>query len=507
MPRFIIGILVGLFFHSLLKYLRKTKSKFLKSSLILNNLSKEKIEIKNSVYKSRNNQPTLMTLPENGVSSSTILEEINRNYEEETKKWSSGHVSGTVYFNFDKQEELSNLITQVYSKTFMANPMHLSQFSSINNQEVQIVRWTADLFNGDRNVVGTVTMGGTDSIMEACLSYRKRAEQEYGVTRPVIIIPSSAHISFIKAGDDHKITVVTVTVDKNTGRVDIKRMREAMKKFSRNLIMIAGSAPSYPDGVIDDISELSKLVDEHHQKYGIKVGLHVDCCLGSYVIPFADVRPFDFRVENVTSISVDTHKYGYCPKGSSIILYRDINIAKYQMRIYTQWPGGIYPTPSRLGSRPGGNIACAYAVMLHMGKSGYRNIAKSILDVAELFRTFIRCNEYLRLIESELTVVSFEFKDKYNIYQLAEILKRRYGYEFNKLQFPNKVHYCFTHIHTMEFVETLCKDINSAITECINNPELKGEAAMYCSLQKVPIEISEQAVMWYQEALLDPIIS
>lgn len=507
--KLIISYFGGIITLAIINYLRRNKRKLLNIIVKAKIISAEKEKIKNSVYKSRGNVITQLSLCEDSIPAESIIGEIRGNYYDESKNWTDGGLSGSVYYNFHTNEDLCHLISRVYNYSFMANPMHLSEWPSIINQEVQVVRWIANMYHGDQNVVGSMTGGGTDSNMEVCLTYRKLAQQELGITDPVIIIPSSAHVSFLKAGDDHQIEIVVIDVDRYTRLADIGAIEAAIKRYGRRVIALVGSAPSYSDGLVDNIEELARLALSYSNKFNTTICVHVDACLGSFVIPFSEQK-FDFLIAGVTSISVDTHKFGNAPKGGSVLLYRNMDIMRHQMRIYTSWEGGIYPTPTRLGSRPGGIIACTYAVMKYFGMRQYRQFAKEILQVANRFRYYITHHPDLELVgESKLMVVSFKFKnDSYNIYQLAELLKKEYHWELNKLQKFNRIHFCFTSVHTKDnIVERLIKDVDTSVQICKASPNTQtGDAAVYCSLQRIPKDIADQAVLWYQEATIEPIL-
>lgn len=507
--KLIVSYLCGIITSLLINYFRRNKRKLVTLIMQTRVFAAEKDKIKQSVYKDRGNVITELALSEQGEPVDNIIAEIHNNYIRESKYWCTGGMSGSVYYNFDSNEQLCNLISTVYRYTFLSNPMHLSSWPSIVNQEVQIVRWIAYMYHGNKDVVGVMTGGGSDSIMEACLTYRKLAEKEFNICDPVIIIPSSAHVSFLKAGDDHCIEIIVIPVDEETRCADIIATEMAIKRYSKRVIALVGSAPSYGDGVVDDIEALAQLAFRYSSICKRKIGIHVDCCLGSFVIPFTEER-FDFAITEVTSISVDTHKFGNAPKGGSVLLYRNLDIAKYQMRIYTEWQGGLYPTPTRLGSRNGGVIACTYAVIKYFGLSRYRQFAKDILATANMFRDYVKYHPDLELVgHSRLMVVAFKFRqDKYNIYQLAELLKKKYKWELNKLQHPSHIHMCFTHVHTRDsIVYKLISAINLCIQECKDTPDVQtGDAAMYCTLQRVPKDMAKEAVLWYQEAAITPIL-
>lgn len=192
------------------------------------------------------------------------------------------------------------------------------------------------------------------------------------------MVPASAHAAFDKAGAYFDITIVHVPLDR-TMSADVRAMARAI---TSNTVAIVGSACGYPHGNIDPIEELGRLA----QRRG--VGLHVDCCLGGFLVPFMDeagfpLPPFDFRVPGVTSISCDTHKYGFAPKGSSVLLYRHKSLRRFQYFVATDWCGGIYASPSINGSRPGALIAGTWAALMFMGRAGYVKSTRQIVETAK----------------------------------------------------------------------------------------------------------------------------
>src|SRR6185295_11059138 len=162
-------------------------------------------------------------------------------------------------------------------------------------------------------------------------------------------------------------------------RADVKAMRELV---GPDTALVVGSAVAYPQGVVDPIAEIAALAREK------KILCHVDACLGGFILPFArklgrDVPPFDFEVDGVTSLSADLHKYGFAAKGASVVLYRDAALRRHQFFTYTSWPGGIYASPSMTGTRPGGAIAAAWAVLQHLGEAGYLQQARAMLATTD----------------------------------------------------------------------------------------------------------------------------
>jgi len=290
-------------------------------------------------------------------------------------------------------------------------------------------------------VCGVVTSGGTDSIMLAVKAYRDRARARKKIFRPEIVIPSTAHAAFDKAAECFGVRAVHVPV-RDDFRADVAAMAKAM---NRDTILVVGSAPQFPHGVIDPIEELSSIALEK------KVGFHTDACLGGFLLPWAEklgypVPPFDFRLPGVTSISVDTHKYGYAAKGTSVVLYRGEELRHFQYFKTMKWPGGLYFTPTFAGSRPGALGAACWAALVSIGENGYLESAERILETAHEIKRGISGIPELEILGDPLWVIAFASK-KVDIYDVMEHMTEK-GWSLNGLQDPPAIHICVTLRHT-----------------------------------------------------------
>uniref|UniRef100_A0A8C7UJV2 sphinganine-1-phosphate aldolase n=1 Tax=Oncorhynchus mykiss TaxID=8022 RepID=A0A8C7UJV2_ONCMY len=419
-------------------------------------------------------------LPEQGLTQAEVLDRISEYETLNEVDWENGRVSGAVYWG---DQTLTKLLVKVYGDFAWSNPLHPDIFPGVRKMEAEVVRMTCTLFNGGPNTCGTVTSGGTESILMACKAYRDMA-YERGVKHPEIIAPVSVHAAFDKAANYFGMKLVHIPLDKNTLKVDVKAMRRAI---SKNTAMLVCSAPQFPHGIIDPIEEVGKLA----LKYNIP--LHVDACLGGFLIVFMakanyPLAPFDFRVKGVTSISADTHKYGYAPKGSSVILYSDKKYRHYQYFVAPDWQGGIYASPSVAGSRPGGIIAACWATMMHMGEDGYIKATKKIIDTARTIKTEIRkINGVFVFGDPEVSVVAIG-SDVFDIFRLSNALTSK-GWNLNMLQYPSSIHICCTVLHTHEGVaKQLISDIKEQVAVILKNPNEKttGMGAIYGMAQSIP---------------------
>lgn len=419
-------------------------------------------------------------LPSKGLSQSQVLDKI-REYETLNEvKWEKGCVSGAVYWG---DESLTNLLVKVYGDFAWSNPLHPDIFPGVRKMEAEVVRMACTLFHGGPNSCGVVTSGGTESILMACKAYRDMA-YERGVKYPEILAPVSVHAAFDKAAHYFGMKLVHIPLDKKTMKVDVKAMKRAINK---NTAMLVCSAPQFPHGIIDPIEEVAKLAVRYN------LPLHVDACLGGFLIVFMakagyPLAPFDFRIKGVTSISADTHKYGYAPKGSSVILYSDKEYRHYQYFVAPDWQGGIYASPSIAGSRPGGIIAACWATMMHMGENGYIDATKKIVSTARKIKTEIRKIKGVFVFgDPEVSVVAIG-SDVFDIFRLSNALTTK-GWNLNTLQYPSSIHICCTVLHTKSGVaDQFVRDVKEQVAIIMKNPKEKttGMGAIYGMAQSIP---------------------
>jgi len=238
---------------------------------------------------------------------------------------------------------------------------------------------------------------------------------------------------------------------------------------------LVGSAPSFPHGVIDPIRELAALAQEHG------LGFHTDACLGGFILPWAEklgypVPPFDFRLPGVTSISADTHKYGYAAKGTSVVLYRNPHLRHYQYYAVADWPGGLYFSPTFAGSRPGALSAVCWAALVSMGEAGYLEATQRILTTAWLIRKWIEQVPELDVLGDPLWVIAFSSKE-IDIYRVMDFMSKRH-WSLNGLHHPPAVHLCVTLRHAQPGVaQRFIDDLRDAVAHVKANPREKGGMA------------------------------
>ncbi len=426
-------------------------------------------DLESSVKPYKDLFPSFTQIPETGRARADILRELESLRAQEEAQWKDGFVSGAVY---NGDAEHIEFLNQVYAIHSQSNPLHADVWPSATKFEAEIVAMTADMLGGEgQDICGTVSSGGTESIMLAMKTYRDWAREKKGITRPEMIVPVTAHAAFDKASQYFNIKTVHIPVDA-AFRADVNAARKAI---TRNTVVIVSSAPAFPHGTIDPIDELSELARERG------IGFHTDACLGGFVLPWAEklgypVPPFDFRLPGVTSISADTHKFGYAAKGTSVILYRGQELRHYQYYTAADWPGGLYFSPTFAGSRPGALSAACWAAMTSIGAEGYLAATKKILETAEAIKRGIREIPELRVLGDSLFVIAFA-SDTLDIYKVLDAMTHK-GWSLNGLHKPSCVHLCVTLRHTQPGVaERFLRDLKAAMAFVKANPEEKGGMA------------------------------
>ncbi len=441
-------------------------------------------DMEDGVKPYRGKFPTYARLPGTGVAREAILKEMGTMQAMEEARWQKGFVSGAVYHG---DETHIDFLNQVYALHSQSNPLHSDIWPSSAKYESEVVSMTANMLSADRvktgaKICGVVSSGGTESILLAMKTYRDWARAKKGIRRPEIIVPATAHAAFDKAAQYFNLKIIHVPVDKNY-KADV---RATAKAITRKTIVIVGSAPSFPHGAIDPIEELSELA----LRKGI--GFHTDACLGGFVLPWAEklgypVPPFDFRLPGVTSISADTHKYGFAAKGTSVILYRGRALRRYQYFKTTDWPGGLYFSPTFAGSRPGALSAACWAGMVAMGESGYRDAVKRIMETAATIRTGIEAIPELDILGDPLWVIAFKSK-RLDIYRIMDYMTQQH-WSLNGLHKPSCVHLCVTLRHTQPGVAAkFINDLQAAVAHVQANPGIEGGMApMYGMAATIPV--------------------
>ena len=390
------------------------------------------------------------SFPEQPTDVNNLLETIKSKKQKDIE-WRRGRAFCLIYHPGDERE---HAVKKVFDQYYAENALNPTATPSLAELETETVSMCADLFHGDEQVCGNITTGGTESIILSIKTARDWARKNRPqITKPHVVIPESAHPAFIKAFQYLNIeyTITKVGADYSA---DINATENAI---TPNTILLVGSAPSYPHGVVDPIAEIATLAKKKN------LLCHVDACVGGFFLPFIQelgyaVPPFDFAVEGVTSISADIHKYGYAPKGASVILYRTHELRLAQFSLYTKWSGGIYCSPTFTGTRPGCNIAAAWAALKIIGRGGYVEMAKATMISTETIKKAIENIKELEILGVPvMSIVAFK-SDKLDVFMLADELNKR-GWHFERQQLPPSLHFTVNYIHSTEIIREFINDL------------------------------------------------
>lgn len=425
----------------------------------------------------RQSRETFAQLPAEGRARSEILAEMEELEELERSRWKQGYASGSVYHGDDEHIAFVN---QVYTLQSQCNPLHADLWPSAAKFEAEIVAMTAHMlgagqqaaqFGHPEGICGSVTSGGSESILLAMKTYRDWARDKRGIKEPEIVLPISAHAAFHKAAQYFTLKPRIVPLDGDF-RADMTAVEAAI---TPNTIALVASAINFPYGTIDPIEQFGRLAQQHG------LGLHIDACLGGFFLPWAeklgcDVPSFDFRVPGVTSMSCDTHKYGYAPKGTSVVLYRGQELRRYQYFTAADWPGGLYYSPTFSGSRPGGLSAACWAALVSMGEAGYLAATRKILDAAAIVRRGIAEIPELKILGQPIGPFAIA-SDSLDIYKVLDRMSER-QWALTGLLNPAAIHVSPTLRQAQEGVaERFVAHLGESVAYVRDTPNIEGGMA------------------------------
>jgi len=428
-------------------------------------------------------------MPEKGRPRDEIIAELRAIATEEDAFWQTGKCSGTMYCG---DMEHYAFLKEAYGLYAHVNALQRDMCPSATRFEGEIIAMTLDMLHADAarpgsHPAGAVTSGGTESILTALLVYREQAQKERGIAVPQVILPETAHPAFRKGAHLFGLEIIDAPIDAETTLVDTDFVRDAI---TARTAVIVGSACNYGYGTIDPIDRLSEIALEKG------VGLHVDACLGGFILAWGqelgyDIPVFDFRLPGVTSISADTHKYGYAPKGTSILACRNRTLRDYASFTQAHWTGGKYLSPGIAGSRSGGLLAATWAAMVSMGREGYLRYAKLIFETAFAMQNAVRSHPELRIFGEPTFCFGFT-SDQFDIYHLNDFM-RQLGWRFNGLQHPNGVHMCVTRPQTQPgVVDAFTKDLADAVAYAKGSHDAAPKTgAIYGSMPKNVPQVEE----------------
>ncbi|HEY5153841.1 MAG TPA: aminotransferase class V-fold PLP-dependent enzyme [Acidimicrobiales bacterium] len=368
-----------------------------------------------------------------------------------------GSLFGLVYPSGD--HDLENFIVEVNNRYLFGNALNPFRYPSLATMEAEVVASVGELVHLPAGGGGSMTSGGTESILMSMLVSRERARAR-GVERPQLLVPHSAHPAYAKAAHYFDMDVVKIPL-RDDLRADVDA---AAGLIDERTAVVVASSFSYPYGIMDPIEDLAGLAHAHG------VGCHVDACIGGFVLPFVEqlgrpVPPWDFGVEGVTEMSVDIHKYGYVPKGASVVLHRDEDWRDLQWFLFGDWPSGIYGSPAVAGARPAAPIAVAWAVLRHLGQAGYRSIVGSLMDTVDRVRAGVEAIDGLTVLGDPVgPVFAIVATDAdLDVFAVAEAVDAA-GWHVNRNTEPRSIHLMLSPAHG-PFADQLLADLGAAVAQ------------------------------------------
>jgi glutamate/tyrosine decarboxylase-like PLP-dependent enzyme len=410
----------------------------------------------------------------------------------EKYRLADGDAAGARLFSlvYNTRPDVMEVAKDAYLRFFSENALNPMTFPSLRRFESEVLAMAQDLFHAPEGAAGSMSSGGSESLLLAVKTARDWARAERpNIEDPEILLPITAHPALHKAA--HMVGVKTVVVPM---RADFTADVDAAKAlFSERTILVVASAPQYPHGVIDPVTELAGLAESRG------VLCHVDACIGGFFLPWVeklghDVPAWDFRVRGVTSISADLHKYAYAAKGASTIVYRTRALRRFQHFVHADWPGGLFGSPSVLGTRPGGAIAAAWAVMNYLGEEGYLDLARRAMDATGKFVRAIQETPGLRLLGkpvmscigfgADAAAVAGPNGEGLDLYVLGDRMQAR-GWRLDRQQNPPSLHLTVSPAHD-EIADTFVKDLRECTKDVVDSgAQAEGAAAMYGMLGKL----------------------
>ncbi len=432
-----------------------------------------------STYAYADRYPVNAAMPQSGRPRGEIIAELTEIATTEDEVWEHGGCSGTMYCG---DHDHYAFMAKAFELFAHVNVLQRDMCPSATRFEGEIIAMTLDLLHSTA-VVGTepagmVTSGGSGSILHAVLAYREQGVRN-GITRPNIVKPETGHPAFDKAGHLLGVEVRRAPIDPQTSRADPDAMATLVDDQTVALI---GSATNYGYGTIDPIADLGELALDRG------VGLHVDACLGGFILPWGeelgyDIPCWDFRLPGVTTISADTHKYGYGFKGTSVLAFADIALRDGQYFFVTDWTGGKYCSPGIEGSRSGGLLAATWASMVSLGREGYLEHARGIFETSFGMQDVVRSHDALRVIGDPTFCFSFT-SDALDIYHVNDFMRTR-GWRFNGQQYPDAIHMAVTRPQTQPGVlDRFAADLSDAVEYAAGPPpEPPKSGAVYGGIE------------------------
>ncbi len=414
-----------------------------------------------------------MQIPKQGSSLDDVMARLKA-LQVDDADYHNARTWGLIY---NAGPEVDAMVQAAASDVILENALNPFAFPSLRQMQQDVVAMTGHMLHGGDEVTGAMSSGGTESIFLAVKTARDRVRAEKGIAKGRLVIPRTAHPAFVKAAHllDLDLVYMPLGEDLRTRAADLEPL------LTDDTVLCVASAPAYPHGMVDPIEEMAAVA----QSRG--VGLHVDACLGGFMLPWLerlgyDIPPWDFRVPGVVSMSADVHKYGYAIKGASVVLHRPKANVRYQIFIYTDWPGGLYGTQGFLGTKPAAPIAAAWAVLHFLGEEGYLRLAAETMDAAKRLIAGVNAMPDAHIWgEPDMSVVAIGSR-VHDILAVGDTLNDR-NWHFDRQENPAALHLMASPRHKLNVDEFLA-DLRYALD---NHAEKSTRAATYGD------DVSEQA--------------
>ena len=389
-------------------------------------------------------------------------------------QWRDGKAFSLAY---NAGPEVLAVAEEAYRRFSGANALNTAAFPSLRQMQGEVIEMAGVWLGSPTDAAGYFTSGGTESILMAVKAARDQFRTEASITHPNIVLPTSAHAAFDKAAAYFGVELRRVDVLPNW-RADVAAMAESIDE---NTILLVGSAPQYPQGVIDDIPALAALAQRQN------INCHVDACMGGVSLAYLSrlghqIPPWNLQVDGVTSISVDLHKFGYTSKGASVIMYADKRLRSYQGFFTDQWLGGVYASSGMLGTKSGGAIAAAWAVMHFLGDDGYLRLTQSARVATEKLAHHISGHPHLSLLaQPDALLLSFIANDpqRLNVYAVADEMWKR-GWYVDRQEPPQSLHCTVNAVHE-SVIDAMIVDLDECIAIVLDTDKT-GDVGAYGTL-------------------------
>jgi glutamate/tyrosine decarboxylase-like PLP-dependent enzyme len=390
-------------------------------------------------------------------------------------RWREGRAFTLAY---SAGPEVEQVAAEAHQKFATENALNTDAFPSLRTIQAEVVGFVGDWLEAGSDGAGFMTSGGTESLLLTVKAARERGRREKGITAPNIVLPTSAHAAFEKGCYYFGLESRRIEV-RDDWRADVIAMSDAIDD---NTVLVVGSAPQYPQGVIDPIPQIAALAATRD------ISCHVDACMGGVTLTYLrrlgyEIPPWNFEVPGVTSISVDLHKYGYSTKGASVLMHRTKQLRSYQTYVTDNWLGGLYGSSGILGTKGGGPMAAAWAVMHHLGDDGYLRLTEDAKLTCDQLADIIESIPELTLrCPPEVTLIAFGATDpgSFDVNALADSLWRR-GWYLDRQGPPPTLHCMVNAVHAGH-LEEFERDLKAAVEEVANSGTV-GERGAYGSIE------------------------